>query len=68
MNKYLAEATKSFPECKETAKKQDFDSIISKTIKSNRKSNLGREKEFAMGVEIRRKSCSEPIHKVKIRT
>lgn len=37
LNKYLAEATKDFPECNETAKKQDFDSIISKTIKSNRK-------------------------------
>lgn len=37
LNKYLAEATKDFPECNETAKKQDFDSIISKTIKNNRK-------------------------------
>lgn len=37
LNKYLAEATKDFPECKEIAKKQNFDSIISKTIKSNRK-------------------------------
>ena len=37
LNKYLAEATKDFPKCRETAQKQDFDSIISKTIKSNRK-------------------------------
>jgi len=37
LNKYLAEATKDFSECKEIAKNQDFDSIISKTIKSNRK-------------------------------
>lgn len=37
LNKYLAEATKDFSECRETAKKQDFDSIISKTIKNNRK-------------------------------
>ena len=37
LNKYLAEAAKDFPECKEIAKKQDFDSIISKTIKNNRK-------------------------------
>ena len=37
LNKYLAEAAKDFPDCKEIAKKQDFDSIISKTIKNNRK-------------------------------
>ena len=37
LNKYLAEATKDFPECRETARKQDFNSIISKTIKKNRK-------------------------------
>lgn len=37
LNKYLAVATKDFPECKEVAAKQDFDAIISKTIKSNRK-------------------------------
>lgn len=37
LNKYLSEATKDFLECKEIAKKQDFDSIISKTIKNNRK-------------------------------
>ena len=36
VNKYLAEATKSYPECEELAKKQDFDSIISNTIKKNR--------------------------------
>lgn len=37
LNKYLAEASGNFPECKEIAKKQDFDAIISKTIKNNRK-------------------------------
>lgn len=37
VNKYLAEAHKDFPECKDLAKKQDFDKIISKTIKGNRK-------------------------------
>ena len=37
LNKYLAKATKDFPECREIAIKQDFDSIGSKTIKSNRK-------------------------------
>lgn len=37
LNKYLAEATQDFPECEEIAKKQDFDAIISKTIKSSRK-------------------------------
>lgn len=37
MNKYLSEAKKDFPECKEIVQKQDFDSIISKTIKNNRK-------------------------------
>lgn len=37
LNKYLTEATKEFAECKEIAAKQDFDAIISKTIKDNRK-------------------------------
>lgn len=37
LNKYLSEASKNFPECREIAKRQDFDSIISKTIKNNRK-------------------------------
>lgn len=37
LNKYLSEAKKYFPECREIAKKQNFDSIISKTIKDNRK-------------------------------
>lgn len=36
VNKYLAEATKEFPECKELAKKQTFDKIISPTIKRSR--------------------------------
>ena len=34
--KYLHEATKNFPEYAEQIKKQNFDSIISKTIKNNR--------------------------------
>lgn len=37
LNKYLNEATKDFPECKEAAKRQDFNHIISATIKKNRK-------------------------------
>lgn len=37
LNKYLAAATKDFPECRKIAKMQDFDFIISKTIKNNRK-------------------------------
>lgn len=37
LNKYLSEASKNFPVCREIAKRQDFDSIISKTIKNNRK-------------------------------
>lgn len=37
LNKYLSEAKKEFPECKEIAEKQNFDAIISKTIKDNRK-------------------------------
>lgn len=41
LNKYLSEAQKEFPECREIARKQDFDAIISKTIKDNRKC-LGR--------------------------
>ncbi len=36
VNKYLVEATKEFPECKELARKQDFDTIISATIKRSR--------------------------------
>ena len=36
VNKYLAEATKSYPECEELAQKQDFDDLISNTIKKNR--------------------------------
>lgn len=37
INKYLAEATKEFPEYAEMAKKQDFNSIISNTFKNSRK-------------------------------
>lgn len=36
VNKYLAEATKEFPECKELASIHTFDMIISPTIKKNR--------------------------------
>lgn len=36
-NKYLSEATKEFPEYREIMEKQDFDSIISATIKNNRR-------------------------------
>lgn len=35
-NKYLAESTREFPQYIEQIKKQNFDSIISKTIKDNR--------------------------------
>ena len=38
INKYLSNATKEFPECQKTVENQDFDSLISNTIKSNRKS------------------------------
>ena len=37
LNKYLSEATKDFQDCREIAKTQTFDKIISKTIKGNRK-------------------------------
>lgn len=37
LRKYLAEAKKEFPECRENAERQNFDDIISKTIKENRK-------------------------------
>lgn len=37
LNKYLSQAQKDFPECKEIAQKQDFEEIISNTIKQNRK-------------------------------
>lgn len=37
LNKYLSEAAKDFPECREIAIKQDFDGIISKTIKNHRR-------------------------------
>ncbi len=36
VNKYLSEAVKSYPECMESAKKQDFEFIICNTIKKNR--------------------------------
>jgi hypothetical protein len=36
VNKYLSEASGEYPECVEAAKKLDFDTIISKTIKNNR--------------------------------
>lgn len=36
VNKYLDQATKEFPECKELANRQTFDTIISPTIKRNR--------------------------------
>lgn len=37
VNKYLANATKRYPECEQLAQKQDFNHIISNTIKKNRK-------------------------------
>lgn len=37
VNKYLSKAKNIFPECETLAKHQDFDTIISKTIKNNRK-------------------------------
>lgn len=36
-NKYLSMATKDFPECRKSAEFQTFDSIISRSIKKNRK-------------------------------
>ena len=36
VNKYLSEANGNYPECEELAKKQDFDYIISATIKKHR--------------------------------
>ena len=36
VNKYLSEATGDYPECIELAEKQNFDYIISATIKKNR--------------------------------
>ncbi|WP_367567594.1 SIR2 family protein [Lacrimispora sp.] len=36
VNKYLSEAAREFPECKKLAERQDFDTIISATIKRNR--------------------------------
>ncbi len=38
IHKYLKNATKEFPEYQKTVENQDFDSLISKTIKSNRRS------------------------------
>lgn len=37
LNKYLSEAKGDHPECRKAAEKQDFDFIISTTIKKNRK-------------------------------
>ena len=36
MNKYLTEAVGNYPNCAELAKKQNFNYIISATIKKNR--------------------------------
>ena len=36
LNKYLSEAAGNYPECENAAKRQDFDFIISNTIKKNR--------------------------------
>ena len=41
VNKYLDAATKTFPECEAVAKRQDFDAIISATIKKYRHTRLG---------------------------
>lgn len=41
LNKYLYEAKKEYKECRKLAEEQDFEAIISKTIKDNRKC-LGR--------------------------
>lgn len=41
VNKYLASATKSFPQCEAVAQKQDFDAIISNTIRKFRQARLG---------------------------
>lgn len=37
INKYLRNATKEFPECQRSVENQDFNSLISNTIKSNRR-------------------------------
>lgn len=37
INKYLSHATKVFPECQKTVENQDFNSLISNTIRNNRK-------------------------------
>ena len=37
INKYLHNATKEFLECQKTIENQDFDSLISNTIKNNRR-------------------------------
>lgn len=41
VNKYLASATKSFPQCEAVAQKQDFNAIISNTIRKFRQARLG---------------------------
>lgn len=38
INKYLRNATKAFPECQKSVENQDFDSLISNTIKNSRRS------------------------------
>lgn len=52
-NKYLAEATQEFPQYIKQIKKQDFDSIISKTFKDNRQA-LG---HYSSVVEIWGNEC-----------
>lgn len=41
VNKYLASATKRFPQCELVAQKQDFNAIISNTIKKYRHTRIG---------------------------
>lgn len=58
VNKYLSEATKDFPECKEYADKQTYESLISKTIRSNRKT-LGSYSTVKQIWENEKKSLSK---------
>lgn len=60
VNKYLSEATGEYPECVELAEKQNFDSIISATIKKNR-NKLGVYKSVKQIWETR-KCLSKELH------
>ena len=63
VNKYLSEATGDYPECIELAKKQNFDYIISATIKKNR-NKLGNYKSVTQIWENEKTSIDNVLKEI----